>query len=278
MISKRKKYKDLDFINNTSTQQQKPVLKPSKKIAALITNLIPPPEVKPKGKDEFKRPTTNEEYKAFHKTNEDGLKKAYDTKEGYYQEGNRLYIAGTRDFQDVMDWARIATNTFEGSKIYKNVDAYLKTHPEITELSGHSAGGSAALELEKNYPDRKFTSITYNAPVFDPIGNPEQIMDRTKAPMRFSVIGDPVSMFDMNSQASFHAPDINFDLVKNTVEAVYNPSVNSIEKAIGSVTSFDPLMGLHSISCQAYSKPSTASDYVKSAVVAGATVESMGII
>jgi hypothetical protein len=229
--------------------------------------------------DDFKRPTTNEEFKAFHKTNEDGLKQAYKTKEGYYQEGNRLFIAGTRDMQDVFDWTKIATNTFESSKIYKNADAYLKMHPEITELAGHSAGGSAVLALEKNYPDRKYTTMTYNAPVFEPIFSVESFLDKSKAPMRFSVVGDPVSMFDMNSQATFHAPEINLDFVKNTVEAVHNPSIDSIEKAISSVGSFDPLFGLHnSMSSASYSQPSTAFDFVKSAVEAGAAAAAMGII
>jgi hypothetical protein len=274
MILKRKKYKDLDFINDNSARN-KPVLKPSRKIADLINRIDPPPEIK---RTEFKRPTTNQEYLAFHKTNEDGIKQAYATKEGLYQEGNRLYIAGTRDFQDVMDWAKIATNTFEGSKIYKNADAYLKTHPEVTELAGHSAGGSAALELEKNYADRKYTTMTYNAPVFEPIFNAESFLDKSKTPLRFSIVGDPVSMFDMNSQATFRAPDINLDFVKNTVEAVSNPSIDSIEKAIKSVGGFDPLFGFHSISSASYSNPSTASDFVESAVKAGAAASAIGII
>ena len=97
----KEKYKDLDFINNTSTQQ-KPKLQPTPKILNLIKELKPPPETKPK--QEFIRPTTDEEFKAFHKTNEDGLKKAYAAPEGYFQDGKKLYIAGTRDMNDVMDW------------------------------------------------------------------------------------------------------------------------------------------------------------------------------
>ena len=31
---------------------------------------------------------------------------------------------------------------------------------------GHSAGGSASLQLEKDYPDQILTSVTYPAPVF----------------------------------------------------------------------------------------------------------------
>ena len=57
MILKRKKYKDLDFINN-NTNYQKPKTQPRPKIVNLINDLKPPPEVKPK--EEFKRPTTDE--------------------------------------------------------------------------------------------------------------------------------------------------------------------------------------------------------------------------
>ena len=32
-----------------------------------------------------------------------GLKRAYETKSGLYRHGNNLYIAGTREFRDVVD-------------------------------------------------------------------------------------------------------------------------------------------------------------------------------
>ena len=37
------------------------------------------------------------EWRDFHKTNEEGMKKAYEKLEGYHIEGNKLFIAGTRD-------------------------------------------------------------------------------------------------------------------------------------------------------------------------------------
>ena len=81
---------------------------------------------------------------------------------------NYLFVAGTRDFRDVMDWPKIPFGTFKDSKIYKNIDPVFKDNPQTDYyVVGHSAGGSATLELEKNYPDRKITSITYNAPVFE---------------------------------------------------------------------------------------------------------------
>ena len=123
----KKKYKGLDITNNN-------------------TNFLKqPPE-----DDGFRRPRTDEEYRDFHKMNEDGLKKAYATPEGYYKDGNKLYIAGTRDSHDVYDWSKIVAGSFRNSEIYKNADEVFKNNPDIDTVIGHSAGGSAALELEKN--------------------------------------------------------------------------------------------------------------------------------
>ena len=69
-------------------------------------------------------PKTNEEWSNFHKVNENNMQKTYHCDEGYYKDGNKLYIAGTRDFQDVMDWRRIPLGSFKDSKIHKNVEPY----------------------------------------------------------------------------------------------------------------------------------------------------------
>ena len=77
--------------------------------------------------------------------NEEGIKKACEKPEGYHIENNKLYIAGTRDFNDVMDWYKIPMETFKDSKIYKNIEPVFKNNPQIDYVVGHSAGGSAAL-------------------------------------------------------------------------------------------------------------------------------------
>ena len=48
-----------------------------------------------------------------------------------------------------MDWPKIPFGTFKDSKIYKNIEPVFKDNPQIDYVVGHSAGGSAALELEK---------------------------------------------------------------------------------------------------------------------------------
>ena len=52
------------------------------------------------------------------------MKKAYHSEEGYIKDGNKLYVAGTRYFQDVMDWRRIPLGTFNDSNMYNHVEPY----------------------------------------------------------------------------------------------------------------------------------------------------------
>ena len=97
----------------------------------------------------FNRPQTEQEWIDFHKNNEINMVKAYASPEGYYKDNNKLYIAGTRDIQDVLDWVKIPLGTFKDSKIYKNIEPVFKEDSKIDTVIGHSAGGSASLELGK---------------------------------------------------------------------------------------------------------------------------------
>jgi hypothetical protein len=225
-------------------------------------------------KNAFIKPQTEDEWKKFHKMNEDGMKKAYESKEGYYKDGNKLYIAGTRDMQDVLDWPKIPLGTFKKSKIYKNIEPVFKENGDIDYVVGHSAGGSATLELENNFPDRKITSITYNAPVFEKAST--DIMDDLRddnKPMRFASGFDPVSMFDMNARTTYKAPEINLDIAKNVAKTYTNPSMENIINTVKDGFP-DPLMGQHTMQ-GTYSNPSTVTDFIESgtkAIVAGNTL------
>ena len=78
-------------------------------------------------------------------------------------------------------------------------------------MVGHSAGGSAALELERHYPN--ITPITYNAPVFAQ-ANPESYINPDNLPLRFTSGLDPVSMFDMNARTTLKAPELNLESIQ----------------------------------------------------------------
>ena len=142
---KKKKYPQ-QVITNPYVKQRPNINKIIEKTKTTLNN---------KPKTEFQKPKTVNEWRNFHKTNEEGMKKAYEKPEGYHIEGNKLFIAGTRDFTDVMDWPKIPFGTFKDSKIYKNIEPVFKDNPQIDYVVGHSAGGSAALELEKTFQTEK---------------------------------------------------------------------------------------------------------------------------
>ena len=86
-------------------------------------------------------------------TDEEGLKRAYDTKDGLYQHYNKLFIAGTKDFpQDHIDDLKLPLDdTLNKTKRGRDADAYYRSHHDIDTLIGHSLGGAVSLALEKQY-------------------------------------------------------------------------------------------------------------------------------
>ena len=179
--------------------------------------------------------------------------------------------------QDVKDWIKIPMGKFKESKIYKNVEDVFNEDSNIDYVVGHSSGGSAALELEKNYPNRKITSVTYNAPVhegmsFDVARHPEN------APLRFSHPGDIVSSLDYNAQKVFKAPEINVDAIKAVKTAITEPTPQNIFNGIkNGVMKANPTLGLHTMG-DTYSNPSTIIDFVKSGFAGVSAAKTIGIL
>ena len=85
-------------------------------------------------------------------TDEEGLKLAYETKDGLYQLYNKLLIAGTRDFpiDHLDDLKPPFDDTLNKTKRGRDADAYYRSHHEIDTVIGHSLGGAVALSLENN--------------------------------------------------------------------------------------------------------------------------------
>ena len=85
-----------------------------------------------------------------------GLDRAYRSG-GTHLNNKTLYIVGTHTLTDVVDdspktpvWGYLTDSTR-----YKAADNVLKHIPQIETLVGHSLAGSVALEVQKQYPDRK---------------------------------------------------------------------------------------------------------------------------
>ena len=86
-------------------------------------------------------------------SDEEGLKRAHETKYGLYQHYNILFIAGTRDFpQDRIDDLKLPfDDTLNITKMGRDADMYYRSHHETDTVIGHSLGGAVALSLEKQY-------------------------------------------------------------------------------------------------------------------------------
>jgi hypothetical protein len=91
-------------------------------------------------------------------TDKAGLEKAYGRESKVYTNGDTLYIAGTSSIQDIWDDLKIPFNQTAKSLRYRNAAAALKANRDIVSVVGHSLGGSVALELQKNFPERNFKS------------------------------------------------------------------------------------------------------------------------
>ena len=105
-------------------------------------------------------------------TDQEGLNRAYDTKDGLYQHYNKLFIAGTKDKIDFVDDLKLPFDeTLTKTNRGRDIDSYYRRHHEIDTVIGHSLGGSVALALEKKYkkegdsPYGIVQSKTFGAPV-----------------------------------------------------------------------------------------------------------------
>ena len=133
-------------------------------------------------------------------TDEEGLKQAYESKDGLHQHYNKLLIAGTRDFPtDHIDDLKLPFDgTLNQTKRGRDADAYHRSHHEIDPVIGHSLGGSVSLALEKKYnkegnnPYGIVQSKTFGAPAIP--GNCP-----STGPNRIRWAGDPISALDFDS-------------------------------------------------------------------------------
>ena len=133
-------------------------------------------------------------------TDEEGLKQAYESKDGLHQHYNELFIAGTRDWpSDTIDDLKLPMNdTLNKTTRGRDSDAYYRNHNEIDTVIGHSLGGAVALSLEKQYekegnnPYGMIQSKTFGSPtVSGNLSSPN--------PNRIRWADDPISFMDMNA-------------------------------------------------------------------------------
>ena len=119
------------------------------------------------------------------------LRRAYASDSGAYVHGDRMYVAGTRNLQDVWDDLKLPFGLTRYTDRYKSVKKVLDENPQVKEIQGHSLGSSIALELNKNN-GWKYDTRTYNGPFvsFQPTG------ETGRNSIRIRDKNDWVSMFD----------------------------------------------------------------------------------
>jgi hypothetical protein len=130
-------------------------------------------------------------------SDKDGLDKVYSAGEKLHVQGDTLYVAGTSNVQDAWDTLKIPFGKTAEAQRYKDVDALLAQNPQVSNLVGHSLGGSAVLELQKNHGEKAFKTNTYNAPV-NSITRPDNINHH-----RYRNFGDIFSVLDRQAETSF---------------------------------------------------------------------------
>ena len=124
-------------------------------------------------------------------TDEEGLKRAYDTKYGLYQPYNKLFIAGTKDFpQDHIDDLKLQFGgTLNKTKRGRDADAYYRSHHEIDAAIGHPLGSSVAFALEQQYI--KQGNNTYGIIQSKPFGAPV-VSGNTSNPLLKNIVKDEI--------------------------------------------------------------------------------------
>ena len=137
----------------------------------------------------------------------EGLRRAYDSPDNIFVDGDTMYVAGTtpsplgdslvstvrntREF--IQDWTdnieKLPLNLTKATKRYQQAYRALVKNPQVTNLVGHSLGGAVVNEMGVSEPD-KYKTRSYSALVF------RWDLPNAKNHLRFRTLGDPVAMMD----------------------------------------------------------------------------------
>ena len=141
----------------------------------------------------------------FHKFNEIGLQKAYDSPNNIYIEDDNMFIAGTKTWGDVFqDWIKLPLGSTNRTQRYQDADKALQRNPQVHNIVGHSLGASVALELEKRNPEL-YVQAAYGTPT----------VSTSRTNNRFKHPNDPVAMFDNSAITKSNKQGYNQHTFKN---------------------------------------------------------------
>ena len=127
-----------------------------------------------------------------------GLRLAYESPDGLYQNGTRLYIAGTggggRWLGDLYDdITKVPFNRTNETPRFRDAKQKIEEEGNIEQIIGHSLGGAITLHLNKDY-DNKFKTRVYASPTVS-----FQKPDRDDDNLRIRGKYDPISILDQGA-------------------------------------------------------------------------------
>ena len=96
-------------------------------------------------------------------TDAQGLRLAYESPDGLYQNGSILYIAGTKSAQDVWDDLKLPFHKTRLTQRYKDANKHIQQNEGITDIISHSLGSAVSAQLNQDY-EKKFRTRSYGAP------------------------------------------------------------------------------------------------------------------
>ena len=127
-----------------------------------------------------------------------GLRLAYESPDGLYQNGTRLYIAGTggggRWLGDLYDdITKVPFNRTNETQRFKDAKSKIEEEENVEQIIGHSLGGAITLHLNKDY-DNKFKTRVYASSTVS-----FQKPDREDENLRIRGKYDPISILDQGA-------------------------------------------------------------------------------
>ena len=124
-----------------------------------------------------------------------GLRLAYERPDGLYQNGTRLYVAGTGGGRRWLgnlydDITKVPFNRTNETQRFKDAKRKIEEEGNIEQIIGHSLGGATTLHLSKDY-DNRFKTRVYASPTVS-----FEKPDRTEQNVRVRGKYDPISILD----------------------------------------------------------------------------------
>ena len=133
-------------------------------------------------------------------TDAQGLSRAYGNGQGFYIDGDKMYVSGTFGkgtfggaVNDILADVGLPFKMTKYSQRYKDTSKALDENNEVKHLITHSLGSSVGAQITKDYPERELTLTSYGAPF---ISRRSKITDDY---INFRSILDPVSILDRSA-------------------------------------------------------------------------------